>query len=80
LKWIDIAETSCKFLISLTNDSLDFTALKMGKFTLNIKEVDVLDIFESVIELVKISLSLKPSVEFKFEVDDDFKKFIKTDE
>ena len=25
LKWVKIADTSCKFLLSLVNDTLDFT-------------------------------------------------------
>jgi signal transduction histidine kinase len=34
IKWVNIADTSCKFLLSLVNDALDFTQMKMGKFSL----------------------------------------------
>lgn len=34
LKWVKIADTSCKFLLSLVNDTLDFAQLRFGKFSL----------------------------------------------
>jgi hypothetical protein len=34
MKWVKIADTSCKFLLSLVNDTLDFAQLKFGKFSL----------------------------------------------
>jgi signal transduction histidine kinase len=35
LRWINMAETSCKFLLSLVNDTMDFASMKLGKFALN---------------------------------------------
>lgn len=40
-KWLNIASTSASFLLSLVNDTLDFTQMKMGKFSLNFQEVDL---------------------------------------
>jgi hypothetical protein len=30
-----MADTACKFLLSLVNDTMDFASMKLGKFSLN---------------------------------------------
>ena len=53
-KWLDIASTSASFLLSLVNDTLDFTSMKMGKFSLNFHEVDLPQIVQEIASMIKI--------------------------
>ena len=50
-KWVKIADTSCKFLLSLVNDTLDFTQLKMGKFSLVYSTISPDQLLKEVAEL-----------------------------
>lgn len=68
LKWLDIASTSASFLLSLVNDTLDFTQMKMGKFSLNFHQVDISQLVEEISNMIRIQLQLRPQV--RFELDD----------
>ena len=39
--WLDIARSSSEFLLSLVNDTLDFTQMRFGKFSLNIAPCNI---------------------------------------
>jgi hypothetical protein len=33
-RWLAMADTACKLLLSLVNDTMDFASMRLGKFSL----------------------------------------------
>lgn len=81
LKGVKIASTSCKFLLSLVNDTLDYTQIKGGKLKLLYSKINIREFLSEVAELFSSSLSLRPDVKFELIVASRVKSdsFIYTD-
>lgn len=53
-QWYEICESSCKFLLSLVNDTLDFAQLQSGKFKMNYENIAVRDLAKEVCQLIDV--------------------------
>eukprot|EP00347_Sterkiella_histriomuscorum_P000258 403376570 len=79
-QWIDIAQTSLVFLNSLVNDTLDYTQMKLGKFSLNYKFINLNEVLNQVASMIKIQIQLRKSVNFNLKISDRIPKEFFTDE
>ena len=52
MKCINTSKRSCKLLMSLIEDILDFTKLESGKFALRLSKVDIRKLIEETVELL----------------------------
>lgn len=77
---VDIIETSTHFLLSLVNDTLDFTQIKLGKFSLHYSEVNMAKLVNEVAKLISIQISLKNKVKFILEEKEKLPENFRTDE
>jgi signal transduction histidine kinase len=62
LPFLEICESSCGFLLSLVNDTLDFAQLQTGKFKMNYESVNIRELQSEVCKLIDVQLRLKDSV------------------
>ena len=54
MQLIEICDTSCGFLISLVNDSLDYAQMEAGKFKMVYQDVVVRDLVSQVYNMLKV--------------------------
>lgn len=59
--------TAAQFLLSMINDTLDFSLLQAGKFRLNFKSVDVIKVTQDVLELIRVQFKHKKSSKVRLE-------------
>ena len=69
---------SLKLLENTINDIIDFQALYSGEFYLNIQEINIKDVFENVIQLMKVQAE-KKGLEFITKIDDKIPSLIMSD-
>jgi signal transduction histidine kinase len=62
IQYYDICESSCSFLLSLVNDTLDYAQMQAGKFKMNFEPVDVRSLAQEVDRLINVQLRLKDKV------------------
>ena len=48
MKWVKIGYASCKHMLSMINDTLDYTMLKVGKMQMNFKEENLVEFFSEI--------------------------------
>ena len=80
MKWISMADVSCQFLLSLVNDTLDFTQLRFGKFSLQYTNTDIEVLLNEISEMFKIQMSERKEVQFELEMDQKIKRSISIDQ
>ncbi len=54
LFFFDVCITSLAFLLTLVNDTLDYSQLQAGKFTLNFTKCNLLDIVVDITKLISV--------------------------
>jgi signal transduction histidine kinase len=54
MQLLDICDTSCGFLISLVNDSLDYAQMEAGKFKIAYQDVVVRDLVSQVYNMLNV--------------------------
>lgn len=68
-KFVDIIHTSAENLLAIINDLLDFSKIKSGKFSLNLRNFNFVDEITQTIELLKPSAENK-SLELIYKIDE----------
>lgn len=53
-KFVNISRTAAYFLLSIVNNSLDFSMMQAGKFHINIEQVDVVQAIQEVADIVRV--------------------------
>jgi signal transduction histidine kinase len=79
MQLLEICDTSCGFLLSLVNDSLDYAQMEAGKFKIVYQDVVVRDLVSQVYKMLDVQLALKPNVKLSFEVSEDVPEIIQSD-
>ncbi len=69
LEYIDIAKSSGENLLELIEDILDFSKMESGNMDVHLKEVDIRDIAEEVIQLLS-SQALSKKLNFGYDIED----------
>ena len=80
MKWVKIADVSCQFLLSLVNDTLDFTQLKFGKFSLQCTDINIESLLNEVSELFQVQMQLRKDVKFELHIDQNIRTSIRIDQ
>jgi PAS domain S-box-containing protein len=77
-QYMTTVHQSANTLMEIINDILDFSKIESGKLELEIKEVDIRQICNQVIDLIKYEAHLK-NIKMIFTIDSDIQKYIWAD-
>ncbi|MEZ0149101.1 MAG: EAL domain-containing protein [Candidatus Reddybacter sp.] len=68
-EYIDIAKNSGENLLDLIEDILDFAKMESGNMDINLKEVDIRDLVEEIIQLLSPQ-ALRKKLDFGYDIED----------
>jgi PAS domain S-box-containing protein len=77
-KYMDTINQSANSLMEVINNILDFSKIESGKLELNIEKIDIKELLNQVVDLIKYQANLK-NLKLNLEVGDEVPKYIWVD-
>jgi PAS domain S-box-containing protein len=77
-KYMDTINQSANSLMEVINNILDFSKIESGKLELNVEKVNVIEITNQVVDLIKYEANLK-NLTIHLDIDQNVPKFIEVD-